>query len=138
MSSLEQSHTSPAYYITPVIRNMTMSKTPPPPYKHTNMQNTEANHEMWELLTDKNIMNCIPLFHFDPSQEAGYGPEHNYHGVHCLIQDATDWVGLFTGRCLSFTNYHCRFPVDQGEANSWLQWDSHPGSCRIFSCFLSH
>ena len=93
MSSLEQSHTSPAYYSPPVIRNMTMSKTPPPPYKHTNMQNTEANHEMWELLTDKNIMNCIPLFPSDPSHKAGYGLEHNYPGVHCLIKDARDSVG---------------------------------------------
>ena len=92
-SSLEQLHTSPTYYITPVIKNTTMSKTPPPPFKHNNMQNTKANHEMWELLTDKNVMNCIPLFHSDPSHEAGYGPEHNYPGVHCLIQDATDLVG---------------------------------------------
>jgi hypothetical protein len=96
MSFIEQLHTSPvphAYYITPVIRNRTMSKMPPPPFKHNNTRNTKANHKMWELLTDKNIMNCIPLFYSDPSHKAGYGPEHNYPGVHRLIQDATDLVG---------------------------------------------
>ena len=113
-----------------------MSKTPPPPFNHNNMQNTKANHQMWELLTDKNVMNCIPLFPSDPSHKAGYGLEHNYPGVHCLIKDARDSVGAVHRQidvCL-LQNYHRRFPVDQGEANSWLQWDSHPGSCHISSC----
>jgi hypothetical protein len=92
-SSPEQLHTSPANRITPVTRNKTMSRTPPSAFKHNNMQNTEPNHEMWGLLTQEGVMNSIPLFHCDPSHEAGYGPENNHPGVHCLIQDATDSVG---------------------------------------------
>jgi hypothetical protein len=92
-SSPEQSRTSPANCITPFTRKKTMSRTRPPAFKHNNMQNTEPNHEMWGLLTQEGVMNSIPLFHCDPSHEAGYGPENNHPGVHCLIQDATDLVG---------------------------------------------
>ncbi len=70
-----------------------MSRTPPPPrFKH-DMQNTEANHQLWELLTQEQVENSIPLFHSDPSHSVGYGPERNHPGVHCLIQDATDSAG---------------------------------------------
>jgi hypothetical protein len=93
LSSPEQLHTSPANCITHVTRNKTMSRTPPPAFKHNNMQNTEPNHKMWGLLTQEGIMNSIPLFHCDPSHKAGYGLENNHPGVHCLIQDATYSVG---------------------------------------------
>ncbi len=85
-------HASPANCITPITSKKTMqSKTPPPAFK--NMQNNKANHEMWNLLTEEDVINCIPLFHCDSSHPIGYGLEHNFPGVHCLIQDATDSVG---------------------------------------------
>ena len=86
-SSPKLLHTSPKNCFTPIIRNKTMSKTPP--FKNNN---TEQTHDVWSLLTQEHIMDSIPLFHCDPTREdeVGYGPEHNHPGVHCLIQDATD------------------------------------------------
>ncbi len=163
-SSLKQSHTSPAYYITPVIRNMIMSEMPPPQFKHNNMQNTKASHEMWELLTDKNVMNCTPLFHSDPSHKAGYCLEHNYPSVHCLIQDATDLVGavhrqmsvfykttiadslLIKGKLTSGRNeIHIQVPAVSPLAFSHIEKMNDVSAPQLFihvvlfsSCILSH
>lgn len=164
-SSLKHLHTSSPAYFTPVIRNRTMSKTPPPPFKQNNMQNTEANHEIWELLTDPTFMNCIPLLqHSDPSHEAGYGPEHNYPGVHCLMQDATDSVGavqrqmnvfykttiadflLIKGKLSPGCNgIHIQVPVVSPLAFSHIEKMNEVSASQMFmhavlfsSCILSH
>jgi hypothetical protein len=142
-----------------------MSKTPPPPFKQNNMQNTEANHEIWELLTDPTFMNCIPLLqHSDPSHEAGYGPEHNYPGVHCLMQDATDSVGavqrqmnvfykttiadflLIKGKLSPGCNgIHIQVPVVSPLAFSHIEKMNEVSASQMFmhavlfsSCILSH
>ena len=142
-----------------------MSKRPqPPPFKHNNMQNTKANHEMWELLTDENIMNYIPLFHSDPSHEAGYGLVHNYPGVCCLIQDTTDSVGavhrqmsvfykttipdslLIKGKLTPGCNgIHIQIPVVSPLAFSHIEKMNDVSASQLFirvvlfsSCILSH
>ncbi len=61
-------------------------------YTKTNMQ-SEANHDVWQILAKEGVKDCIPLFHIDPSYPTGCGPEHNWPGVHCLIQQATDSLG---------------------------------------------